>query len=342
MLGLNYQANLPENSANSVTNNRTLTARVFEAPSTVNMSFEETLTKGAVAIGFPPTLNGQPPLALNVNGTEETTRFLMPDALKEKESAITKPNHYDLVTVGAADPSAPSSSPGMVTVQGGTLPQASGLAGTIVPTFEIGRFEVTWNEWQEVRAWAVENEYHDLENIGVGSVGNHPVQWVSWFDVVKWCNAKSEQEGLSPVYTVNGATYRTGQQAPSLNARANGYRLPSEAEWEWAARGGVLSRGYTYSGSNDANAVAWHSRNSGDGTKAVGTKAPNELGIYDMSGNVWEWCWDLYNPAYSNRRIRGGSWFGFADTCTVAYRVNYSFPGDRYFFGLRLARSVAQ
>jgi sugar lactone lactonase YvrE len=115
--------------------------------------------------------------------------------------------------------------------------------------------------------------------------------------------------------------------------------LPSEKEWERAARGGVSSQGYTYSGSNDVNAVAWY--DSINGTKAAGTKAANELGIYDMSGNVWEWCWDIYDPNPPYRRLRGGGWNITADHCTVAYREISSGPIDYSDdIGFRLARST--
>jgi len=240
--------------------------------------------------------------------------------------------------VGEVPPSA-----NMVTVTGGTLPQGSGLAGQVVAAFRIGKYEVTWGEWKEVRDWAVaNNKGYDLAGVGdtypSGSGDNFPVNKVNWYDVVKWSNARSEKEGLTPVYQVSGATYKTGEVAPTLNASANGYRLPSEKEWEWAARGGVSSQGYTYSGSNTASEVAWTYENSSDGSKAVGSKSANELGIYDMSGNVWEWCEDV---AYtSNRRIRGGSWDGIADHAGVASRDLLDGPGRRVSnVGFRLVRS---
>ena len=144
------------------------------------------------------------------------------------------------------------------------------------------------------------NGYNDLADVGAGASLRHPVTDVSYYDVVKWCNAKSEMEGLTPVYQTSGGVYRLGQIAPTVESAANGYRLPTEVEWEWAARGGVSSKGYEFSGGNEVDALAWHS--SSDGAKPVGTKTANELGIHDMSGNVWEWCEDLVS-AHLGRRM---------------------------------------
>jgi formylglycine-generating enzyme required for sulfatase activity len=125
-----------------------------------------------------------------------------------------------------------------------------------------------------------------------------------------------------------------------VDATANGYRLPTEAQWEFAARGGMSTQNYEYSGSNDINAVAWYSDNSGDATHPVGTKLANELGVSDMTGNVWEWCESWY-PGYegSTRVIRGGSWSLDAYLCRVADR-NFHDPSNSYFsIGFRVARS---
>ena len=267
----------------------------------------------------------------------------VPYALESRSSADVQSLRDELVAAGVLSGGGGNETADMVTVTGGTLPQTSGLAGQVVAAFQIGKYEVTWGEWKSVRDWAVNNGYSDLAEVGdtypSGSADNFPVINVSWYDVVKWSNARSEKEGLTPVYQVSGTTYKSGEVAPTVSASANGYRLPSEKEWEWAARGGVSSQGYTYSGSNTISAVGWTNENSSDGTKAVGTKAANELGIYDMSGNVWEWCEDV---AYtSHRRVRGGGWSGSIDSAAVALRDSDYDPVLRYtyVFGFRLARS---
>ena len=241
--------------------------------------------------------------------------------------------------------------PTMITVQGGTLPQTSEIAGKFVATFQIGKYEVTWNEWQIVRDWAVTNGYPDLVRKGEGSGLNHPARGFNWYEALKWCNALSEKEGLVPVYWAGAEPYRVLEGVPTVNTNANGYRLQTDAEWEWAARGGAGSKGFIYSGSNDVNQVAWHEGNSsgaevnlylGRGTWPVGTKTPNELGIHDMSGNAFEWVFDSYNPVLfltdTDRRVRGGGWRYTSNFCAVDHR-GYSWAGVRVF-GFRVARNA--
>jgi sulfatase modifying factor 1 len=189
-----------------------------------------------------------------------------------------------------------------------------------------------------------------------GARSNKPVMHVSWYDAVEYCNWRSIQEGLTPCYTINGSNI-------SCNFDANGYRLPTEAEWEYAARGGNRSLGYIYSGSNNADDVAWYWDNSGHETHPVGQKQANELGLYDMSGNVWEMCWDwqggteyyrycatlgtVVNPrgpessSSSGRRIaRGGSCNSFADSIQPSKRFSvdpsYNYGGG---IGFRIVRT---
>ena len=255
----------------------------------------------------------------------------------------------------------------MVSVQGGTFQMGSSdytpIHSVTLSNFLIGKYEVTYKQWNNVRDWGnnVEKGYTDLPSGRKGYNGDstHPVTEVSWYDIMKWCNALSQKNGRTPVYYTNSSfttVYKTGNtdvQNTWVNWNANGFRLPTEAEWEYAARGGIhASDNYTYSGSNDVNTVAWYSSNSGSNTHLGGTKQANQLGIYDMSGNVWEWCWDWYgsyssssqtNPqgptSGSDRVLRGGSFNYNDDYCRVANRNNNTPVNRTYNYGFRLART---
>ncbi len=217
----------------------------------------------------------------------------------------------------------------MVYVQGGTFTMgATSEQGSdaesdekpahsvTVGDFYIGKYEVTQAQWTAVMGG--NPSYFKGDNL--------PVENVSWDDAQEF------------IRKLNKLTNRT-------------YRLPTEAEWEYAARGGNKSKGYKYSGSNTLGNVAWYYDNSGEQTHPVGTKSPNELGIYDMSGNVLEWCSDRYGSSYydrspssdpqgpslvSHRVLRGGSWYYYSRYCRVSFRTS-TYPGSGYYdLGFRL------
>jgi len=256
------------------------------------------------------------------------------------------------LTLAEAVRAAPTRAIGnFVRVQGGTF-QMGSPAGTpnsrdnerpvrrvTVSTFYMSRHLVTQREWVELMG----------SNPSRFRGDNRPVENVSWFDAIEFANAKSRRAGLTPVYAISG----TGaNRTVTWNRTANGYRLPTEAEWEFAARGGIVCRGnFTFSGSNTLGDVGWYQGNSGGGTQDVGMRRPNAIGLYDMSGNVWEWVWDwlgAYPSAAqtdpvgassgSNRVHRGGSWNFSSWNVRSAIRSG-SHPSHRVvYLGFRLVR----
>ncbi|PZC53122.1 hypothetical protein LH53_00730 [Mesotoga sp. TolDC] len=219
---------------------------------------------------------------------------------------------------------------------------------TFTYNFYIGKYETTFDEYD---AFCEATGRSKPSDSGWGR-GNRPVINVSWNDAIAYCNWLSDKEKLPKPYDSNGNLLDKDGRVTTDITKVLGYRLPTEAEWEYAARGGNKSKGYKYAGSDNVGDVAWYSSNSGSKTQEVGKKAPNELGIYDMSGNVWEWCSDWYggysssaqtnpyNNSGSYRVFRGGSWDRNATSVRVAYRSYLSPAGTRNGLGFRIARTV--
>ncbi len=247
------------------------------------------------------------------------------------------------------------------------------LHSVYVSAFYMDKYEVTKSLWDSVYQWATNYGYSfDFSDSGQGKATNHPAQMMTWYDAVKWCNARSEKEGRVPAYyTDAGLTtrYRTGQVDVQTNwvNWGTGYRLPTEAEWEKAARGGMSGKRFPWgdtisqtqanyygqtSYSYDLGPNGYNSIGSVGGTSPAtsptGSFAANGYGLCDMAGNVWEWCWDSYGvytsssqtdprgPAsFGSRVYRGGGWGHVAYYCRTANRNGDSPDGRFDYLGFR-------
>jgi len=302
-------------------------------------------------------------------------------------------NDTMMVRVIASDTSVP---PGMALIPAGPFAMGDGTGAGLseelpvhsvtISAFYLDKKEVTEALWDSVRTWALAHDYtgSGLPDRGVGNGADHPAHSVNWFTVVKWCNARSEKEGLTPVYYNEAGfttSYRSGEAVPFPDWTANGYRLPTEAEWEKASRGGLVGLNYPWGGnsldaSDDINYGNANYKGSRDPletlnpllvTSPAGYYTPNQFGLHDMSGNVFEWCWDWYDPLYYDsaaaiqpdprggtgerfrsdgtllsevRVIRGGMFTQNLWLLRCAYRL-YDDPGDNTFWiGFRSARGL--
>ncbi len=248
----------------------------------------------------------------------------------------------------------------MVFVQGGVFDMGDGMESAYTDTkplhkvavnsFWIAQYEVTFNDYELF--W---NKWYPIDDGGYGK-GKQPMINVSWYDAIQYCNWLSLKEGYEQVYSINSSHVE-------CNFSANGYRLPTEAEWEFAAKGGVNGVMYAYSGSNDLDYVGWYGGDSMGRTYGnsefrphpVGLKPPNSLELYDMTGNVYEWCWDWYdknfysisptnNPVGSSKGfdkvVRGGYWGNMANYLRVFDRYCYHPNTKSVKIGFRVVRSA--
>ena len=249
---------------------------------------------------------------------------------------------------------------GMVAIPAGTNsgtdPDFGAYSLANATAFYMDQYEVTRGRWNTVFNWAVAHGY-SFNYAGSDKPANHPVHNVNWYDCVKWCNARSEMEGKTVCYTVGGSPYKTGQSPPDCDFDANGYRLPTIGEWEYAARGGLQGKRFPWGNAITHNEANYYSDSSygydtsttrgyhplyDEGghphTSPVGSFSSNGYGLCDMSGNVWEWCNTESDLPWGYRNLRGGSWYHYADSARCGHGYGYDPDYGDDLIGFRAVR----
>lgn len=248
----------------------------------------------------------------------------------------------------------------MVKVKGGIYKPSFEEIEKIVFNIEVCKYPVTKKMWLDIMGEiSLETERN-----------NEPAENITWWKALEFCNKLSEKYGLEPVYDLNkskqgilairelkGKTIKTVDSKTANFKNTEGFRLSTEIEWEWFARGGqvAIEQGtfdYKYSGSDNIDEVAWYIENSNYFIQDVGLKKPNQLGLFDCSGNIWEWCYDTeemenikslhfnFDPSSAYRRIRGGSWLHSAESCATFYRIFETAAYVVLNTGFRIVRTI--
>jgi formylglycine-generating enzyme required for sulfatase activity len=319
------------------------------------------------------------PVILTISLIMISCGSVSPESQKPIQTATIGSNGGVVTVITATTPDAPVSSMAlfgteMVSILGGTFSMGSNnespgekpVHTVTLSSFSMSRYEITYAHWVKVRDWSKSNGYSIITpgNMGSEKYGgkqdeNHPVTNIKWYDAILWCNALSEMEGYTPCYYTSASqsmVYRsdhTNIQNDWVKWNADGYRLPTEAEWEYACRAGTTTEYNTGNSISGKDANYYDSGDSYDnGTTPVGSYSANPWGLYDMHGNVWEWCWDWYgyyngeadnNPhgpsSGSNREERGGSWYFSPWYLPSAYRIFLNPGSAGYDLGFRPVRS---